>query len=224
MLSTIGPDWAAGKAGAQLDPEVPTHAPPPSDGLRTRLRMIPLLPAVIRYDRRAQRGMPKRWPAVGRFLRDTCGHDFPVLAHLRSNRARRAIASMLVANLDSQSTIVGIDVKVHAGAVFAAVVGSVDLADDVRALARSHGIDAQQLDDTMRFARGDDGALPDHSQTAPTLLLARAAASSPATIDAATIAACQDARLTPPAIVEVVTWLAVLQLLHRLTCYVRLSE
>jgi hypothetical protein len=134
VASTIGAEWSPGKAGALLDPEAPTQAPPPVDGLRTRLRMIPLLPAVIRYDRRAQRGVPKSWPAVGRFLHDRCGHDFPVLALLRSNRARRAIASMLFANLDPQSTIVGIDVKVHVGAVFAAIVGSEHLAEDVRAL------------------------------------------------------------------------------------------
>lgn len=85
-------------------------------------------------------------------------------------------------------------------------------------------IDAQQLDDAMRFARGDDTALPQDGPTAAMLLLARVAASSPAAIDAATVAECQRALLTPPAIVEIITWLSVLQLLHRLTCFLGVSD
>ena len=223
VATTIGADWSPAKAGALLDPDAPVEPPPAADGLRTRLRMIPLLPAVIRYDRRVQRGVPKGWPAVGQFLNDTCGHEFPVLAHVRSDRARRALASMLRANLDPSATVVGIDVKVHAGAVFAAIAGDDDLAGDIRALARRNGIDLQ-LDGTIAFAGGDGASLPRDPTSAAILQLARAAAPSPAVIDETTIAACEHAQLTPAAIVETVTWLAVLQMLHRLTCFVRVSN
>ena len=47
VARTMGADWSPGKAGALLDPESPLQAPPAKDGLRTKLRMIPLLPAVI---------------------------------------------------------------------------------------------------------------------------------------------------------------------------------
>ncbi len=51
------------------------------------------------------------------------------------------------------------------------------------------------------------------------LTLARAASYSPARIDTTTVAACRDGGLSPAAVVEVVTWLSVLQMLHRLTCF-----
>ena len=41
-----------------------------------------------------------------------------------------------------------------------------------------------------------------------------------ARVDAATVALCGAARLPAPAIVEIITWLSVLQLLHRLTRHV----
>jgi hypothetical protein len=53
------------------------------------------------------------------------------------------------------------------------------------------------------------------------LLLARAASPSPAEIDADIVAACRQGGLAAPAVVELVTWLAVLQMLHRLSSYYR---
>jgi hypothetical protein len=42
---------------------------------------------------------------------------------------------------------------------------------------------------------------------------------SPPEIDADVVAACRDAGLSAPAIVELVCWLSVLQMLHRLSCF-----
>lgn len=58
-VSTImGPDWSPGKAGADLDPSAPPNLPPIADGLRTKLRIVPLLPAALRLDKRWQDGVP----------------------------------------------------------------------------------------------------------------------------------------------------------------------
>jgi alkylhydroperoxidase family enzyme len=201
VVNTIGATWSPGKAGADLDRSATPTAAPPADGLRTKLGLLPLLPAAIRYDRHAQRGTPKRWPAVGHYLLERTGHHFPALATLRSARARRAVASMLRENLDPASSVIGLATKVAAGAEFAAVVGNEQLLADMRALARRAG------------------AEPDDAATATLLALARAAAPSPARVDTATVAACDAAGLTAPAIIELITWLSVLQMLHRLTCY-----
>jgi hypothetical protein len=48
-------------------------------------------------------------------------------------------------------------------------------------------------------------------------VLARAIAPSPAAVDGDVVASCRD--LSPAAIVEVVTFVALLQLLHRLETY-----
>ncbi|HEY2831204.1 MAG TPA: hypothetical protein VGJ14_02170 [Sporichthyaceae bacterium] len=220
VAGTMGADWSAGKAGVGLDPGSPAKPAPPADGLRTKLSVLPLLPAAIRFDRQAQQGTPKRWPEVGHYLAERTGHNFPVLAKLHSSRARRSIASMLRENLDPESSVIGIEQKVTAGAVFATVVENGRLLDDIRALARHTGVEDACLQAAVDFAGGtQSAALPDDPSTSAMLTLARAAAYSPARIDASTLAACQAACLPAPAVVELITWLSVMQMLHRLTCY-----
>lgn len=191
--------------GVELEPEMVDEVAPPVDGLRSRLRLVPMLPAAIRWDRNAQRGVPARWPALGAHLTQHTGHDFAVLGRPHSRRAARAVGTMLCANLDPTTTVVGIEAKVLAGLVFADVVESPDLRDDLHAVARHLGMS------TDRDAK-------DPAESA-VLTLARAASSSPARIDAATVQAC-DGVLAPAAVIEIVTWLAVLQLLHRLQCWI----
>lgn len=217
---TMGSAWSPGKAGALLALDAPPRPNPPVDGLRTKLRLLPLLPSAIRFDRRYQHGTPTRWPDIGTFLAETTGHDFPVLARLRSGRARRSIASILRHNLDPRSSTVGLDVKLLAGAIFAEVVADEYLARDIRALARHAHIDTERLQAAAVFSRDDHATPPTHDPTAAgVLVLARAAAYTPARVDASTVAACRNGGLSPATIVETVTWLSVLQLLHRLTCY-----
>ncbi|MGY1682169.1 hypothetical protein [Geodermatophilus sp. SYSU D01176] len=220
VAHTLGPHWSPGKAGALLDPTIPPRPAPPVDGWGTKLRLLPLLPGAIRLDRRWQRGVPSRWPAVGEFLRERTGHEFPVLARLRSGRVRRSIASMLRENLDPATSVVGIDAKVLVGAVFAEIVQDEHLAVGIRALGHRADVGGQRLADAVAIARGDDTRLPAGDRTtAAVLRLARAASSSPASVDAATVAACRDGGLSAEAVVEVVTWMSVLQMLHRVTCF-----
>ncbi len=210
VSSTIGPDWSPGKAGALVDPAAPASPTPPVDGLRTRLRLVPLMPAAIRFDRRCQRGTPGGQAAVAAFLSGRTGHDFPVLARLHSRRVRRSIASMLAHNLDPATSVVGIDLKVRLGAAFADIVGDARLAEDLRAIAAHPG-------------HGAASPLEGSAESAA-LALARAASTSPARIDAATVDACRSSGLTPTAIIEIITWLSVLQMLHRLTCYSTVND
>lgn len=215
VSDVLGSAWTPGVAGADLDAGAPRLPLPPVDALWSRLRLVPLLPAAIRYDRRAQRGTPRGRAAVSRHLVQATGHDFPVLAALRSARARRAIATMITANLDPATSAIGIPAKVLAGTIYATVVADIHLSADMEALAVRAGVGSARLAAAASYARGA-GPAPEASTA---LLLARAAAASPATIDAGTVEAC--ARdLSPAAIVEIVTWLSVLQLLHRLNCYI----
>lgn len=225
VSSTMGPGWSPGKAGTLLDPGAPEQRVPAVDGLGTRMRLIPLLPAAIRFDRRWQRGTPSGWPEVAAFLSERTGHDFPVLERLQSRRARRSIASVLQMNLDPAPSVVGVELKVLIGAIFAEIVGDERLADDIRALARHAGIDSDQLREAMEYATGEDTVPTAASRAASaSLALARDASYSPAHIDTSTVEACQESGLSPAAVVEIITWLSVLQMLHRLTCYVSVGD
>jgi alkylhydroperoxidase family enzyme len=210
----IDPSWTPGKAGTGRAPAMPNVVPtqPPVDGLRSRLRLLPLLPAAVRYDRRVQRGVPSGRLAVAEFLEARTGAAFPVLSALRSNRARRSIATMIMENLDASTSIVGLPVKVAAGAELVKTLGNRHLAHDVDALLARLAVDV-----------GSSTAPPDEKAEA-ILELARAAATSPASTDEATVDACADAGLEPAAIVEVVTWLALLQLLHRLSTFTLIDD
>jgi alkylhydroperoxidase family enzyme len=184
------------------------------------MRIVPHMPTALRLDMKWQRGVPGKWPQVGAFLRERTGHEFPLLAKVRHGRAVKSVASMLRESLDPATTVVGLPAKVLAGVVFAEVVADQTLASDVRALAPKHGVTGLRLNEAKRFATDPDVDPPGEDvQMRAALLLARAASPSPAEIDAGIVAACREATLSSPAIVELVTWLAVLQTLHRLSCY-----
>jgi len=127
---------------------------------------------------------------------------------------------MLRESLDPATTIVGLDVKVLAGVIYAETVADRRLDADVRALAARNSVAEAHLNDAARFALDPDAAPPGADPaTRAALVLARAASPSPAEVDASVVEACREGRLSAPAIVELVTWLAVLQMLHRLSSY-----
>jgi hypothetical protein len=163
---------------------------PQADSLATKLSLIRYAPKAVALDRKWTRGVPHRWPAVGEYLRARTGYDFPLFSRLRHRRAIRAIATMVRDNLDAPSSAIGIPTKLAAAAIYAEAVGG--LGDIVRGLR------------TPRM----DG---------PAMVLARAISPSPAAVDAAAIDAAQ--ALKSAEIIELVTWISVLQLLHRLSVF-----
>lgn len=175
--------------GAVFRQAVERTAPPRPDSLLTKLRVIRHAPRALALDRAWTRGVPDRWPAVGEYLLRRTGHRFPILSQLRHRRAIRAIATMIQENLGE--SLIGRDQKLSAGLIYADSVGNAALADELRALG------AQPLPDS------------------PIQRLAQAIAPSPARVDASVVA---DAAAIPRAgIVELVSFIALLQLLHRLS-------
>ena len=177
--------------GKHLDGVVPATDPPQADSLATRLSLIRYAPRAISLDKAWTRGVPDRWPEVGQYLEQLTGHDFPVLSRLRHRRAVRAIATMIRDTLSE--TVIGRDEKLAAGLIYAREMES----------------------EALETALGALGAtdLPD----SPVLGLARAISPSPALAGAAVTEA---ARPIPAAgIVELVSFIALLQLLHRLSSF-----
>jgi len=216
----MGTDWSAGKAGRDLDPAADTSAPPKSDTIWKKLSVFPYAPGALRLDKQWQQGVPDPWPAVGQFLRQETGHDFPVLSRMRNARAKRAVASMLRENLNSDTTVIGLEAKVLAGAIFAAVVADEPLAEEIRALGSRVGVPSSQLGEAREFAVNAEAEAPAADpKVRAALLLARASSPSPADITAAVVEACRQSGLSSPAIVELIAWLSVLQMLHRLSSY-----
>lgn len=113
-----------------------------------------------------------------------------------------------------------LETKALACVIFATVVADESLAGEVRVLGLKHGVSNSQLDDAAQFAvNADAESIVTDSKVRAALLLAQAASPSPAEITTQVVEACRQSDLSAPAIVELITWLSVLQMLHRLSSY-----
>ncbi len=177
--------------GNHMRSAVVSGDPPGADSLLSRLGVVRYAPRALKLDKRWTAGVPDRWPAVGEFLRQQTGHSFPVLSRLRHRRAIRAIATMIKDNLGE--SVIGRDDKLSAGLIYAHTIDDPSLAEELCALG------ARELPDS------------------PTQVLARAISPSPAVVDESVL---ESSRTIPPAgIVELVTFVSVLQMLHRLSTF-----
>ncbi len=220
----IGPSgWSPGQHGDGGRPRLDVALPRP-DGLRGSFGVVPLIPASLALDRLWTAGVPKRWPEVGDYLRQHTGGDFPVLSRLSNARAIRAIAVMLRDNLDPETTTLGLQNKYLAGLIYATIVEDAQLAVEMRRLAARDKVPAAQLDEVVNFARGS-GRPPSRidARGRAALSLARAASPSPAVVSAQVIDECRASDLPAPAIVELISWISVIQMLHRLLSFYPLS-
>lgn len=177
--------------GKHMNSPVLAGDPPGADSLLSRIGVVRFAPQALKLDKLWTEGVPDRWPAVGEFLQQKIGHSFPVLSRLRHRRAVRAIATMIRDNFAAD--VIGHDDKLAAGLIYAQTVGNSSLAEALRALG------AKELPDS------------------PIQTLSRAISSSPAAVGQSVI---ESSRSIPPAgIVELVTFVSVLQMLHRLSTF-----
>ena len=193
------------------------------------------MPAALRLEGTWTRGVPSRWPAVGTYLKERTGHDFPLLAKIGSQRAVKAITTVLRDNLSAADSPLGLPVKILAGLVYATVVSNETLAGEARKLAlrTSPSVAEETLQGVARFAAGppeSDGgieaaraslaSLPGlDGEAALALLLAKAVSPSPATVPPALLTEVAGA-LSPEAQIELVVWVSIQQMLHRLGSFV----
>lgn len=181
------------RAGKHLNGSVIPTEPPRTDSLAARLSLIRYAPRAVAYDRQWTEGVPDRWPLAGAYLQKETGHRFPVLSRIRSRRAVRAIAAMIRENLSE--TVVGRAEKLAAGLIYARTAQDDGLCADL------HSLGARELPDS------------------PLQSLARAISPSPAQVERAML---EQWRAIPPAgIVELVSFIALLQMLYRLSSFLR---
>ena len=230
--------WTSGKhrvaAEASADPAFQPRRGG-RDTLATKLAFLRYVPAALRLEGSWTRGVPSRWPAVGTYLEAQTGHSFPLLAKLSSRRAVKAVATVLRDNLIAADSRLGLCVKLLAGLVYATVVGSETLAGEARKLALlTHPPVAKETLQTVAHfaaepaaesgseieaARSSLASLPGlDGEAALALVLAKAISPSPAEVPAALLAEVAKT-LSPEAQIELVVWVSIQQMLHRLGCF-----
>jgi alkylhydroperoxidase family enzyme len=202
--------WAPGKHRDEPADTGPSQAPRVSvDSLRTNIGLLPLMPSLIAREVLWTRGVPRTWPDVGHYLRERTDHDYPVLANLRSKRAIRGLATVLRDNTDPTVSQLSLRTKALAGSVYAETANDERLLQAVDLLAGRAGATAAQRS-------GGLGGLD--AKTVTALELARAASTSPSQITPEIIDRAVG-QLAPAAIVELMAWISLLQLMHRLHAF-----
>ncbi|MCZ7684164.1 MAG: hypothetical protein M5U28_37470 [Sandaracinaceae bacterium] len=210
-----GSGWSSGKHRVvPTSPELTLSSRP--DGLRVLASLLPSLPGAIARDLRWTKGVPSKAAAARAWIEREVGADLPMIARLTHGRAIRAIATMVRDNLVARDTQLGLRAKHLAAVVFGRVVEDEALVALGRELATRGGVDRDVLEAVAGGALEVRDGLDERTRVA--LLTARAlspspAGSSPELIERATRI------LGPAGVVELVTLLSVLQMLHRLAVF-----
>jgi hypothetical protein len=232
LLTPTG--WVPGKH-ARADIELSNVSIlPKADNLGTYFRVLRQVPSAIQLERGWIADVPDRWPEAGDFLEKHTGYRFPLLSRLRHRRVIRALTTVLRDNLDPAHSEVGLATKCLVAFVYATVVENETLGAEARLLAARL---APELDEStfaavaraaskpvgdltsIRQVRAELLALPTLSErNVASIVLARAASTSPAKINPAILSEVSPL-LTSTSIVELMVWLSVQQLLHRVGCF-----
>jgi hypothetical protein len=238
LLTQTG--WTAGQH-APSEVQLPTtSALPRTDSIGTYLHVLRQLPAAIRLEQNWTANIPNHWPEAGIFLKQVTGHDFPLLGHLHHARSIRALTTVLRDNLDPNQSEIGLLAKCLAGLVYATVVGNQTLINEAQILAKhlAPEIAATTLTKISQFATtsaieevtacqqalSELAGLPGLSRKdAAAVMLARSAATSPAQIGAIIVAEVTSL-LNSIEIVELIVWLSLQQLLHRVGYFYTIYE
>jgi alkylhydroperoxidase family enzyme len=228
--------WTTGKHQVASETD-PAFQPRPGgrDTLATKLAFLRYVPAALKLEGGWTRRVPSRWPAVGTYLEERTGHDFPLLAKVGSKRAIKAITTVLRDNLSAADSRLGLPMKILAGLVYATVIGNETLAGEARKLAlrTSPPVAEETLQAVARFAaepmegegeieKARDALAPLSGldgKAALALLLAKAISPSPAMVPPALLAEVA-AALSSEAQIELVVWVSIQQMLHRLGSFV----
>ncbi len=212
--------WSAGKHGTPATSKAKSTPPPRGDTFLDKLSVVPLIPSALSKDRQWTAGVPDHWPSVGKYLQEHTGSEFRILAKLTHERAIRAIAVILRDNLDRGASVIGLPIKVQVGLVYAQIVGNRHLMAEMRQLGARNEVSVETMDAVIKFAGSRMRPCPATDPKAKAILhLARAASPSPAVVDDAIIEECRSAEVIAAALVETITWISVLQLLHRVTSF-----
>ncbi|HAA18242.1 MAG TPA: hypothetical protein DCP28_05500, partial [Cytophagales bacterium] len=227
--------WDAGKhlTEAAAAEEVDEAAATRKDSLTTIFRVMRLAPQAIRLESGWTQGVPKGLTRVQDHLKQQLGYDFPILRHIASGRQLRSLAAVLLHNLKPEGSTTGVAVKPLAGLVYANTVFSPHVKAIATGLLPLGGDPSAEVVEAMealgygeiptpeRYAEQirDLAALPGLGEVEASLLLfAKTISPSPTEVPAELIGLLME-KLSPEQIIEMVTWVGILGLLHRLGAY-----
>jgi alkylhydroperoxidase family enzyme len=213
---------------------------PQQDNLLTYLRVIRQAPGALRWEKKWTRNVPSDYTSASEYLKQHTSYSFPILKPVKESRVIRALTTVLRESLDKELTTSGLKIKMYAGYIFSTLVRNEVLRSEIKNLSVHF---APELDDE-KFNRLDEIAqmeIPTDSAScnevvslleqqlsltkkeAAAVLLSVAASYSPAQVNSTVIESTLN-HIEPAAVVEIIVWLSVLQLLNRLSSYYTLIK
>ena len=219
VLSPTG--WSIGKH-APAEP-VPDEAVLPTvDGWGTYFRVLRFAPGAVILEWKWLSGVPGTNAAVKEWLEKEIGVSFGVIEHIGPARPLRAVAAVVRDSLDPKMSKIGLETKCATALVFARCAANPRLEQDV---VRMASVIAPKFGDVvvaavLEYAARNTERLPEalDAKIALAVELARAASSSPSVISEEMVEMVTK-QFEASEIVEVVVWLSVLQLLHRMDVF-----
>lgn len=208
---------------------------PKQDGILTYLRLIRHAPGAVLWEKKWFQGVPGDYFAASKYLNEHTGYSFPLLTPIGPERVIRTLTAVLRDNLDKKQTTTGLKIKMLAGYIFTVILSNDTLIGELKNLMLSTVPELNEaifgkLEEVARMELPTDTtsclvALNQLQQQlslteieAAATLLTVAASYIPAPYNDALIDTIFD-YLEPSNIVEIVVWLSVVQLLHRMSVY-----
>lgn len=218
---------------------LPASVTPPVDNLRTYLSVMRQAPGALRFDSKYLGAVPKKQLDARPYLKARSSLDETVLDRMRLVRPRRALTAMLAQNLDPDTTQIGLAAKAYAAYVFAEFVGNDHRRACAMSLASAQGIDVDPALIAALTTLSREPAPVDGSETkqamsllmaaglspkqSAAMVLVRASSTSPAE-NVPSLIATVTQHLSAAEVIELITWLSVQQLIHRLEVYYDLED
>lgn len=225
--------------GKHFDGALPSSVPPPKDNWRLYLSVARLAPGAIRFDSTWLAEVPKDQKEARPYLQRLTGADVPLLDRMALPRPRRALTSMLRENLSPSQSLLGLREKALVALVFAKFCDNEARKADSKGLLELHNGTLDPSSNVV-LEKVSTGPVPTTQaaldETTETLMavgfsrrdsviiqVAHALAPSPSALNRVTMDFATSL-LTPEEIVELVTWLSIQQLMHRLDVFLDLNE
>lgn len=189
------------------------------DSLLTYLKVFRQAPGAIRLENQWLKGTPKNNEKIHESLKEHTGHDFPILKKFNRVKLKRVMATALRENFTETNTNIGLRSKIICGVIFSVIIENTYLKDHLLILAENNKIKINPeflkaiVESPVNDFDFDKQSLSKQETVAFAFTLQ--ASNSPANIDES-ITKEVITHLTPASIVELTTWLSILQALHRL--------
>ncbi|MEO1124879.1 MAG: hypothetical protein AAFX95_12430 [Cyanobacteria bacterium J06639_16] len=205
------------------------------DNFKTYVRVLKQAPGAIRIERQWTKGIPDSPSQVKAYLQERIGYTFPLLDHVRQKRVVRALTTVLRDNLDAEMSVVGLGIKSLCGLIFAIVIKNAYLNHESLILAKrfyphlsettlkavrdiAHSDVPKEQSECQQQLIGIVNSSEFSKQAAAAFVLTRAISDSPADVSEAILSEISPL-LSPEALVELIVWISIQQLMHRLESY-----